>query len=340
MLVSLTRSVEERTTVLEKFLSLYDACDEAAAHPNEALYLELSARSALGSNLARERVFRHSAVVTQLYCIYESFAETILDFWLARLPRYRLFTDLRPTFQNAYRFGIARIIQDAGMHRYRHLSLLDVVEKYVIALRGESAWEFVSDALTSHEKNLRYSEFVKLFHSAGLEGVWSSLEQNPLLISFTVEGDPERSLEQMIQDLVTFRNDAAHGDPDDILGTDTLREWIAFVRAFCHALVEFITHRIVWEEARHIPESVLGLVTETFRDNIVVATCDHGTLHVGDQLFFLRETDCVTARIDSLQVNGVDHTVVEIACEGFEVGIRSSVKVPRNSRLLRIDDLH
>ena len=340
MFTILNRSIHEKTEALDNFLSIYDAFEEVALNPAQHAHSRLIAGGPSTSNFVQDKVFRHCAIITQLYRIYESFAETILEFWLARLPRYRLFSDLPLSFQTVYRIGIARIIQDSGKYRYRHLALLDVLEKYQLALCGDSTWEFVTDALTAHQRNLRRSEFVNLFHSVGLDGVWSCLENNPSIVALTIQGDPNRSLEKMIQDLVTFRNDAAHGDPDDILGAETLRKWVEFLRAFCLALLDFMMHRIVLEEANHNPDCVLGIVSETFSNNIVVATCSHGSIQVGDQLFFLHETDYKYACINSLQVDGVNHSAVKMDRAGFEVGIRSSVAVPRYSRILKIEDLH
>ena len=338
MFKSLTLRVGGRTAVLNRFLSICDVCDEAAASAGGAVYAEISTRADLSSNLREEKVFRHCAIVNQLYSIYEAFSEAVLGVWLSRLPRYKLFQDLPHTFRNAYRCGIARIIQDSEKRKYRHIALIDVLDKYLSSLRGESPWEFVGEALTAHDRNLRRSELEQLFHSAGLVGVWPSLERNPTITSLTVDGDANKSLEQMILDLVTYRNDASHGTPDEILGVDTLREWIAFVKAFCTALALFVTHRIVHEEASSVPEAVYGVVTETFSNNVAIIKCDRGYLRVGEHLFFLRESDCTHARIDSLQVNDINHNSVEIKHEGFEVGIQTSVKVPRSARVLKVDD--
>ena len=338
MLTSLTTRVKARAKVLDRFLDLCDICDDAAADPGSALHAELSAIGVFGGDVAEERVFRHCTIITQLYGLYESFSEAALGFWLARLPHYRAFNDLPCSFKNAYREGIARIVHGSEKRKYRHLVLIDVLSKYLSSLSGESPWEFVGEALTTHERNLRRSEFEQLFHAAGLNGVWSFLERGTAILELTQEGDTDKSLDGMILDLVTYRNDASHGTPDEILGADTLRQWIAFIEAFCDTLALFVTHRIVTEEAAHRPEALYGVVTETFRDNVAVVRCDRGKFCLGDHLFFLRDCDCTQARIDSLQVDDIDHTCVEIEHAGFEVGIRTSVRVRRGARVVRVDE--
>jgi len=339
MFESLTLRVNERTAVLNRFLSICGLCDYAISDAEGALYSEISRRVDFSTNLREEKIFRHCAIVNQLYSIYEAFAEAVLGVWVSRLPHYKLFEDLPHAFKNAYRCGVARIIQDSEKRKYRHISLIDVLEEYVSSLRGETPWEFVGEALTAHDRNLRRSEFEQLFHSAGLVGVWPALERNPAITCLTVDGDSNKSLEQMILDLVTYRNDASHGTPDEILGTDTLREWIVLVNTFCETLASVITHRIVKEEASSMPESVYGVVTETFRNNIVIIKCDHGNIRVGESLYFFRDADCTHARINSIQVNDVNQDLVEIKHEGFEIGIQTSKKVPRSARVLKLNDV-
>jgi hypothetical protein len=340
LFTALLHRVEDRTRVLDTYLRLCNSCDDAIANHESALFQELSSRNALPTNLAEERIFRHCAIMTQLYGIYELFAESTLSFWLSRLPRYQAFPDLPEAFKNAYREGIAHVIRNIERRRYRHLTLPSVLGKYLASVQGDSSWEFVDDALTSHESNLRHSQFVRMFNSVGLEGVWQSLEENTHIIEHKAESDSNKSLEQLVLDLVTFRNEASHGAPDEILGSDVLNEWIGFVRAFCSALADVITHRVVSAEATYKPNSVIGTVTETLRDNIVIVTCELGMLRVGESIYFLREKDCTNAKIESLHLNDVNHEEIHIDQIGIEVGVKTSIKVRGNTRLVRLEDRH
>jgi hypothetical protein len=212
------------------------------------------------------------------------------------------------------------------------------LEKYLASVKGDPSWEFVDDALTSHDANLRHSEFVSMFTSVDLEGIWHALEENTHILNHKAESDSNKSLEQIVLDLVTFRNDAAHGIPDDILGPDALNEWISFVRAFCRALADVITHRIVSAEATYNPNCVIGKVTKAFESNRVIVTCELGALRVGESIYFLREKDCMNAQIESLQLNDINHEEIHIEHRGVEVGMRTSIQVRRKSRLVRLED--
>jgi hypothetical protein len=337
MLSPLLLHVSERTSVLDRFLSLCDACDEASSNPGSNLYTELSTKSLLATNLTAERVFRHCIVITELYSIYEAFSEAALSYWLSRLPRYKVFTELPDNFKTAYRIGIARILKDSEKRKFRHLNIIDVVSKFLNSLNGGSPWDFVAEALTSHNLNLRKSEFERIYHSALLDGVWSSLENNPSLSSVVQSDDANTTLEEMILELVTYRNDATHGSPDEILGIEELRDRITFVQVFCDALAAFITRCIVCEEVSSKPEIVYGIVTETYSNNVSVISCEHGRIIVGESFYFLRESDCIHSCIQSLQVNDVDTNSVEITHSGFEVGIKTSERVRLGARVVKIE---
>jgi hypothetical protein len=338
MFESLLKRVDDKSVVLENFLRVYDALDDVSLDPTSPIYTELSSKGIVQTDLIEDRVFRHCAVIIQLYGLYEWFAESMVSFWLLRLPRYQKLTDLPESFKNAYRYGIGRIVQNIDHRRYRHLSLPDVLEKYLTSMQGASRWELVNDALTFHDANLRMNEFTAMFACVELDGVWHEIERSAQIAAFKSANDLDESLESLILDLVTFRNEASHGTPDEILGSNALRTWISFIEVFCIALAGVITRRVVVSEISHRPDSVLGVVTETFGNNILVAICDRGSIKVGDNIYFLRDTDCVQATVESLQLNDIDQSEVTIHQAGLEVGLRTSKKIHKRAQLISLID--
>jgi hypothetical protein len=338
MFESLLKRVDDKCVVLENFLRVYEALDDVALNPTSPIYTELSSKGIVQTNLTEDRVFRHCAIIIQLYGLYEWFAESMLSFWLLRLPRYQRLTDLPESFKNAYRYGIARIVQNIDHGRYRHLSLPDVLQKYLKSMQGASRWELVNDALIFHDANLRMKEFTAMFACVELDGVWHEIERSAQIADFKGANDLDESLESLVLDLVTFRNEAAHGTPDEILGSNALRTWISFIEAFCIALGNVIIRHVVASEVSHRPNSVLGVVTETFTNNILVAICDRGSIKVGDTIYFLRDTDCVQATIESLQLNDIDQSQITIHQAGLEVGMRTSKRVHKKAQLVSMFD--
>ncbi len=334
MFAPLLRSVQSRTSALEHLLLLW-AIGEAAAASKEPAVLNLFATHGLtNSPLPEEKQLRHSSVVTELYSVYEWFAEEAVRIWLARLPKYMNYSALDERFKNSYRIGLADIIAKIDNRRYRHLELPKVVKTYSDALSSTANWEFVSDALLTHQANLRQNELMRMFNSAGLVECWSGLIRHPRLTSFVQQEDNTKPLEQWLAELVVMRNDASHGVPDEILGPGSLGTWIGFIRALCAALADSVTHHIVQCHATVRPESIIGIVSERFSNNIVVAKLSNGAVQVGDHFHFLRERDCTTTEVLSIQLNGTDLQSINLDSTETEIGMRLAAPVPRGAKVL------
>jgi len=110
------------------------------------------------------------------------------------------------------------------------------------------------------------------------------------------------------------------------------------VRVFCEELAQIVTHRVVQCEADSNPQSIIGIVTEQYSNNIVVAKCNGGHLRVGQQLYFLKVNSCARATIESIQLNGVDAPELTINDNELEVGIKTSSRVSKNSKIIMIQD--
>jgi len=344
---SLLDTVVTRTVAIENYIKICRLFDEAKEehekHGTKVLpagqwCCTLMQRLSPNLDWSEERIFRHRNIVIQLYSIYEWFSEEALTQWLAQLPRNHKFVDLPSHFRNAYRNGISRAIRDIGKGRYKYLDLGDVLEKYSKSVQGDSSWDIVDEALVVHDWNLRRSEFVNLFSGAGLENIWPSLEKSTSIVEFISEIESDKSLEQMILDLVEYRNDANHGLPDEIIGLEELREWLQFVVAFCKGLAEIIVHRMVAAHVKKNPDAILGLVTEKFSNNIVVVRCDRGEFEVGESLYFLREKDCSVVEIQSIQLDDVDKPRIQVSKEGTEIGLKISAPVAINAQVLKFSD--
>lgn len=337
MFDSLLDRVVERVETLERFLSLCETWDDVATTDRGLLALEMRRRKIPKPNHAEERIFRHCTVVTQLYSVYESFCEDLLAAWLAKLPSHKLYIELSEPFRNAYRSGIGRLIQDLSKRRYAHLQEADVLAKYHACLAGDSDWEFVSEALTNHETNLRRESLEQMFSSVDLKDLWKRLEESPEIERVKEEENLNQSLEQLLSNFVNYRNEAAHGRPDEILGTEALYEWVYFVLSLCIALSDYVVHRVVFEQIENNPSSVIGEVKEVFKGKIAIVELKGSTLCVGERVFFYRDKDCISAEVVSMQVEGEECRGVSGVVKGFEVGVRVTSKLRKKTKVVAMD---
>ena len=336
MLSTLIQSVKNRATAANAFLLLSELRDEAFGDKQSTLNSFLNQRKYPDVHVQDDRIFRHCSVVSHLYAVYEDFVHNSLQLWLARMPRYYRFSHLDESLQNAYRSGMATLIRDIGKRQFRHLSLLHLLERYTICIRDDQPWQFVPEALTLHEINLRRSELERMFTVVGFHEFWHLLEGNRYLKLYMENADDLDRVETLLDYFVTYRNEASHGIPDEILGSDSLRQWISFTTAICEAIAEIITIKTLSFEKALNPSCVIGHVSEKYGDNIVVAKCSRCELYVGQQLYFLKPSSVTHAIIESLQLDDKNVIDIKVQNDEVEVGMRMSSDVRKRAEILDI----
>lgn len=336
--------VEEKAKTIDAFLDWCEILDSADAEAKRKIN-ELGIRR---SPIREEHAFRQCAVITQLYSTYETFVEAALAFWLSKMPLY--FQSVPDGLKNKYRLGISKIIRDIDRRQYRHLELSDVLTKFLKSVNPDSEWSFVTDALTMHENNLRRTELEGLFNTATYDSFWHDLENNLSHIY--------KSLENHLEDFVNYRNEAAHGSPDELISLGALRDWIEFVVIVCKSIADIITLKILHLEKEKHPDCILGEVIHKYSGNISIVKCVRGSLYIGQQIFFVKEKSYVSTEVLSLQLDEIDISRIEVKNEsevggrtkgevkkeskriksGAEVGIRTKDEVKRESKLLIFKD--
>lgn len=339
MSFALLSEVEKRASVMRSFLCTTEFLEQQSRAPGSPTHSQMVAAGCFTQYTLEDKVFRHCSVITGLYAIFEWFVEAMLTHWVDLLPRYYKYGDMTDQFKNAYRYGISQIVKDIDKRRYRSLSIATIVDVYARALHDESPWEVVHEALTLHETNLRRSEIEKLFSAVGVDNIWRTLESTPTMVSYVQDNEINKSLEQIVLEFVGYRNDAAHGRPDEILGMEALRLWIQFVESFAASLASVMKHRIVECKHKAKPELVIGTVVETYRDNVCVAKCKQGKLRVGQRLWAWKPDACTDATVLSLQLNGTPVDSVTLTNGEIEVGIKSDTEIRENAVLLSQEPL-
>jgi hypothetical protein len=124
---------------------------------------------------------------------------------------------------------------------------------------------------------------------------------------FRDQGRQSDTAEAELNQLVQYRNDAAHGGAavDTVLGPDVLVEYIEFVEALCGALVECVQASVLAEATVIGGASRAGSITERFRENRVVAIVGKQTFKVGDSVYLAGENYCYLAKIISIMEDDV-----------------------------------
>lgn len=274
------------------------------------------------------RVYDRCAVVTRLYAIYERFVEALISDWLRLLPELVSdYSDLGEKIKNTHREGIGRLLLDLNKNRFKNLSLEKVIQGLFSGITGTEKYELLPDAFLLHEQNLRKEVLEKLFADAGIENAWKWVVNHREIKKFVedVRGG-QNTAEGELKQLIDYRNDAAHGSVDEILGTQELLDLGDFVEALCKALAELVTYQVILQQISIGQAREIGKITEWFKKSkAAVAKVKEITFTVGESIFLILFNDkssyCYLGKIESIEINDISKNKVEITSE-TEVGLK------------------
>ncbi|MBD1929406.1 hypothetical protein H6F74_24645 [Trichocoleus sp. FACHB-90] len=266
------------------------------------------------------QVYDHCAVVTRLYAIYERFVEDLITDWLGLIPNLVSdYSDLPDRIKNTHREGVGRLMVDLNKSRFKHLSVEKVVRGLLYGVAGNETYELIPDAFLLHEQNLRKDVLDKLFADAGIENAWKWVINHRGIKNFLEEirGD-QNTAEGELNQLVAYRNEAAHGAVDQILGTQELLDMGDFVENLCQALVELVTYQVIFKQAVIGQAREIGTIRHWLDDQKVArAKIKAVTLSVGKTIFLVKDSSsyCLLATIESIRDDEITKEQVEITTE-------------------------
>ncbi len=274
------------------------------------------------------KIYERSAVVTRLYAIYERFVEDLISDWLRRMPdlvpRY---SDLGEKIQNTHREGIGRLLIDIKKNRFQHLSVEKVVQGLSCGITDTGKYELLPDAFLLHEQNLRKDVLETVLRNAGIDDGWKWVINHKEIKYFVEEiRGSQNTAEGELKQLVDYRNEAAHGSTDQILGTQELLDLGNFVEALCKSLADLVTYHIILRQKHIGMVREIGEITEWLpKPQAGVAKVKEVILTVGEDVCLVLVNDklsyCYSAKIESIKLNDISHSRVEITSEG-EVGLK------------------
>lgn len=292
---------------------------------------------------AREwRIYDHCAVVTRLYAIYERFVEELISDWLILLPGlYPRYSDLEETIKNNHRLGVGKLLTELNKIRYEHLTSEKVMQGLFYGTTGEKEYELLPDAFLIHEQNLRRETLEKLCANAGISNAWGWVEKHRSIKYFLEEiRGNQNSAEGELNEFISYRNDAAHGFPDEVLGASALLELCDFVDALSQALAELVTYQVIKRKESIGQIREIGKITEWFKKpNAGVARVEKINLSVGGKLFLVSEETscCYLVTINSIQINDIPQKNNLQTTTGMEVGLKFDLSAKKGLRLYQLE---
>ncbi|WP_159011370.1 MAE_28990/MAE_18760 family HEPN-like nuclease [Bradyrhizobium sp. S69] len=281
------------------------------------------------------RVIDHCAAITRTYALFESFIWQLLREYLAFLSGSYTLTALGPDFRSKYTRGIGQILVEQDKQRYRGVDISKLIAGVNQAMADEAGYQIQPEALLRAEQNLRMTELQRLFSQCGLAGldVWVT-KHSAVEEFFAAQSRLSETAESELRQIVEYRNEAAHGDVDQVLGPDVLIEFTHFFEALCKSVTDFIQYDTLRRAKEVGKATVVGIISERFHDDIVVAKVTNSTLKIGELIYVFGKGLTMIAEIRSIQLDDVD-VQEAVLVEETEVGLRLGVRTRVGCELIR-----
>jgi translation elongation factor EF-G len=179
-------------------------------------------------------------------------------------------------------------------------------------------------------------ELQRLFGHCGLSGIDSWIAKHREVEKFfaaqsRLSDTPKSQLRQIVE----YRNEAAHQEVDEVLGTEVLLEVMEFFEALLRSVTDFVQYEILRRAKERGLAQVLGVISEQFHNDIVVAKVANATLKVGDEIYISGKGVTMIGMVNSIQLDGVDHLSADITSER-EVGLALGVRAKLGCELIRL----
>jgi hypothetical protein len=277
-------------------------------------------------DLSAWRMLDHCASLTRLYAVFERFIGKTVRAWLADMPNmWGVYKDLGETFRTVHRRGVAKVLMDLDKDRFSNLGVEDVVGGLLNAVNGNPVYSVLPEAFLSDTRSLKRDRIDELFAQVRLEGGWDWLSKHRYVTAFIDEvRGGQNTPDAELRGFVNYRNEAAHGAVDQVLGVGPLTEYADFVVVVCKAIDELVR----WNWVRRCKDigraKVIGKVSERFRDNIVVAKMQKCEITDNMDVILFGQHYCYCAVIESIRVNDVPHNQLSVNGE-IEVGLKLNI---------------
>jgi hypothetical protein len=282
------------------------------------------------------RVIDHCTAVTRTYALFEAFVVQLLREYLAFLAGSYKLSELGDEFMAKYTRGIGQILIDQDKARYENIDIATLIADATAAFSNKSPYQIQPEAMLRAEQNLRMAELQRLFGHCGLSGIerWVT-KHRAIEAFFAAQSRLSETAESELKQIVEYRNEAAHGDVDQVLGTEVLVEVTEFFEALLRSITDFVQYDTIRRAKELGKAQVLGFISERFRDDIVVAKIANSSLKVGDTVYINGKGLTMIGEIKSIQLDDINHDAADILDER-EVGLRLGVRAKKGCELIRL----
>lgn len=288
------------------------------------------------------RIYDSCTVMTRLYAIYEHFIEELIGDYLLEISKLFTYAELPDKIKNTHREGVGRLLVEMKKNRFQHLSTAQVIRGLFYGVTEDSqisnpvnSYELFPEAFLLHDQNLRGDILNSLFANIGITDVWNWIKKNRDIKKFVADEVSNTPPDTVLNELISYRNEAAHGFVETILNSKDLLKYGDFLEILCQALAELLTYQIIKRKTEIGKAKEIGKITGWFKKpNAAIALVKETSLSVGDSLFAVSENSayCSLVIIESIKIDDKSTNYVEITTES-EVGLQFNIDAKKGLSL-------
>lgn len=269
-----------------------------------------------------KKLFEYKAIIISLYGLLENTISQWIQEHINNIS-YIVgdYSTLNKNFKKEHfnrSIKLIDLINEKRYSKFENIPKEDILQRLSQAITNPNNFKLNSEAYIPLSGNLKHIKVVEAF--------------KPLNINLDIfENTLHREIIK-IDDLVTRRNDIAHGVNIDnaILDTTILQDYINDLETYITSLFKILSAKEVEYAFEHQSKIYIGETTEVFeKGTVCIVKIKDIEIKVGDTLFIEKANKALIATILNIQKDDIS---VESANDG-ELGLLLNISIKKNSKI-------
>jgi hypothetical protein len=228
------------------------------------------------------------------------------------------------------------VITENKLSKYEHLKKEDVLIRLSSCINKPLDYKLNSDSFTPSSGNLKHSKIAEAFKPLDIELV-KKLKSNLQFSEFLKErygnniANKGEDLFILIDELVSFRNDIAHGvEIDSILGLTEFDDYIDFLERYGQAIFETLVEKETEYEASFLYTKIVNIKRVFSHGSVLCFEIENSKIKVGDYII-IKNPDNYFIKKEILEIQKDKEAFDELdITDKIDIGINLGSGITKN----------
>lgn len=295
------------------------------------------------NNLRRTNwhIYDHCAAFTRLYAIYATFIDDLVDEYLSVLPTLYITYDLLPeSISTQHRIGLATMLGRIGEDgKYQQLSERELITTLNHGVTGGTPYKLVTKAFLAERLNYRLEVIGRILSTLGIDDAAKRISQDPDLKQFLATTKLENTTAgSELEQFIRRRNEAAHSQVSDTVGTDEIKSTADFLAHVGNAIANLLAHAIIARQYAVGQLRTLGTVEQlAYGGYVVITHLDGCMIRVGDRFALGYKGNVLLATVTELRQDNVAKQELLLTAP-TEVGMHFDHRIKKGATICALRD--